>query len=274
MKLSICNEVIRDKPFEEQCVFAAALGYEGLEIAPFTLSDAPQTLGPAETSRIRRALADAGVACSSLHWLLLAPEGLSITDADDAVRARTVDVMRRLIDLAAELAADCLVHGSPAQRALPATDAEAARDRAVACLAAAGAAAEAAGVLYCIEPLSRQETNFVNTVEEATEIVRAVGSPGLRTMIDTSATARDGGDPTAVLDAWYPSGLITHVQVNDPNRRGPGEGGLAFAPFLASLRRHGYDGWVSVEPFEYDPDGPACAARAAGYLHGVLEGIG
>lgn len=271
MKLSLCNEVIREFGFPEQCAYAAALGYAGLEIAPFTLSDTPHTLAPPQISQARRALADAGLTCSSLHWLLLAPGGLSITDPDDAVRAHTVDVMRRLVDLAAELGADCLVHGSPAQRALPESGAAAARDRAVECLAAAGEAAEAAGVVYCIEPLSRKETNFVNTVADAAEIVRAVGSPGLRTMIDTSATARDGVDPTTVIDAWYASGLIAHVQVNDPNRRGPGQGELDFSPFLSALRRHDYGGWVAVEPFDYVPDGPACAARAAGYLQGILE---
>ncbi len=83
--------------------------------------------------------------------------------------------------------------------------------------------------------------------------------------------ARDGLDPTTVLDAWYSSGLIEHVHVNDPNRRGPGQGTLGFVSFLAALERHGYGGWVAVEPFEYVPNGPASAARAAGYLRGLLE---
>jgi sugar phosphate isomerase/epimerase len=41
---------------------------------------------------------------------------------------------------------------------------------------------------------------------------------------------------------------------------------------LAALERHAYAGWVAVEPFEYLPDGPACAARAIGYLRGLMEG--
>src|SRR5206468_2472703 len=39
MKLSLCNEVIRDLPFERQCELAAELGYEGLELAPFTFGE-------------------------------------------------------------------------------------------------------------------------------------------------------------------------------------------------------------------------------------------
>lgn len=271
MRLSLCNEVIREMAFAEQCAFAAALGYGGLEIAPFTLSDAPNRMASGEIAGLRRTLAGEGLECSSLHWLLVAPEGLSITSADASVRERTHEVMRRLVGLAAELGAGCLVHGSPAQRALPEGDAADARARAVDAFRVAGEAAEAAGVVYCIEPLSRRETNFVNTLGDAAAIVREVGCDGLRTMIDTSATARDGDDPVAVFEEWYPSGLVAHVQVNDPNRRGPGEGALGFAPFLAALKRHGYGGWVAVEPFDYVPDGPACAARAAGYLSGLME---
>ena len=71
---------------------------------------------PAERAGVRRACADAGVAVSGLHWLLVAPKGLSITTADRAVRERTLDVMRRLVELCADLGGAYLVHGSPAQR--------------------------------------------------------------------------------------------------------------------------------------------------------------
>ncbi len=197
MRLALCNEVIRDLPFREQCAFAAEVGYDGLEIAPFTLSAEPHRLDAAAVREVRAALADAGVVASGLHWLLVTPEGLSITDPDDAMRARTVEVMRGLVGLAAELGAAYLVHGSPAQRALPEGEDGGARGRAVACFAAAAEAAEAAGVVYCIEPLSRRETNFINTVAEAAAIVREVGSPGLRDddrhLGDGAGRRRSGG---------------------------------------------------------------------------------
>ena len=76
-----------------------------------------------------------------------------------------------------------------------------------------------------------------------------------------------------LIDAWLPTGLIAHVQVNDPNRRAPGQGEMRFAPIFAALKRHGYAGTVAVEPFDYVPDGPGCAAYAAGYLRGVRESL-
>ena len=45
MLISLCNEVIRELPFE-QCAFARKVGYDGLEIAPFTLGEEPHLLPP------------------------------------------------------------------------------------------------------------------------------------------------------------------------------------------------------------------------------------
>jgi sugar phosphate isomerase/epimerase len=72
---------------------------------------------------------------------------------------------------------------------------------------------------------------------------------------------------------WVPTGLIGHVQLNDRNRRGPGEGADRFAPVLRALRETGYAGEASVEPFVYLPDGEAVAARGIGYLRGILDAL-
>jgi len=274
VKYSLCNEVIRELPFAAQCEFAAALGYDGLEVAPFTLSDRPHEAGAIDVAATRKAAQDAGIEITSLHWLLVTPDGLSITDADAAVRARTVDVMRRLIDLCAELGGKALVHGSPAQRQLPAGDEAPARQRALDCFAAIADDARAAEVIYCIEALAPTDADFINRIAEAAAMVDSIASPNLRTMLDCCATARLAEErPETLIDKWLPSGHIAHIQVNDGNGRGPGQGDVSFAPILAALRRHGYAGTIAVEPFEYHPDGPAAAARAIGYLRGIEEAL-
>lgn len=275
MRLSLCNEVVAEMEFARQCAFAATLGYDGLEVAPFTLDDQPQLLGANARSAIRRAAADAGIAISGLHWLLVKPAGLSITSNDQAVRARTIEVMRRLIDLCADLGGQVLVHGSPAQRRLPeGKDADAARQRGRDAFAAIAEDAARAKVIYCIEALAPPDANFINRVAEAAEIVTHIANPHLRTMIDCSAASLAEKEPLAgLIDRWMPSGLIAHIQFNDPNRRGPGQGAVSFTPVLAALRRHLYTGWGAVEPFDYQPDGPAAAARAIGYLRAIEESL-
>jgi sugar phosphate isomerase/epimerase len=195
------------------------------------------------------------------------------------VRERTVAVMERLVELCAALGGRYLVHGSPKQRSIPAGETAAvARERALDGFRRAARRAQACGVVYCIEPLSRRETDFINTVAEAAEVVDAIGSPALRTMIDCSAAGQTEAEPVdALITRWMPGGRIAHVQVNDPNRRGPGQGDMAFAPILGTLlqmqRLGHYHGVVAVEPFDYVPDGIGSAARAIGYLRGVLEGL-
>jgi sugar phosphate isomerase/epimerase len=272
MRISLCNEVIRELPFVQQCEFARKVGYDGLEIAPFTLGDEPHLLSPGRRAEVRRAAADAGIAITGLHYLMLAPEGLSITSSDAAQRARTIDVMRRLCDLCADLGGRVLVHGSPAQRQLESGRETECRKWGAECFAAAAGAAEKAGVTYCIEPLAAPDTHFVNSVEEAVTMVRAIASPAVKTMVDCSAAGRTETTPVPdLLRRWLPTGLVAHVHLNDPNRRGPGEGSLRFGPVLAALKSGGYAGVAAIEPFVYEPDGPTCAARAIGYVRGLME---
>ena len=273
MRIALCNEVIAPMPFPAQCIYAAKLGYDGLEIAPYTLSDEPHRLGAAQIAAARGAAQDAGIAITGLHWLLLKPAGLSISTRDAAVRKRTRDVMLALIDQCAELGGRYLVHGSPHQRRVdPGETRVAALARAQESFAAVAGRAEKAGVVYCIEALSAEQTPLINTLQEAARMVAAIGSPAVRSMLDCSAAARGESEtPAALVERWLPQGVIAHVQLNDRNRRGPGQGEQKFAPLFAALRRHRYDGDVAVEPFDYVPDGPGAAARAIGYVRGVLE---
>ncbi|MES3001555.1 MAG: sugar phosphate isomerase/epimerase family protein [Pseudomonadota bacterium] len=279
MKFALCNEVLQPMEFAKQCEFAAKLGYDGLEVAPFTLAEDPMRITDAQARAYRRMAEDHGLAITGLHWLLVAPAGLSIVHDDIAVRDRTVAVMQRLTELCALMGGQYLVHGSPKQRSVPegCTRAQALA-RAQDCFARVSDTARDLGLVYCIEPLSPRETDLVNTVAEAALMVDAIASPGVKTMIDCSAAGQAEAQSVAdLMTQWIPSGHVAHVQVNDPNRRGPGQGEMRFVPILQTLFRleasGDYEGIVAVEPFDYVPDGPGCAARAIGYLTGIVESL-
>lgn len=269
MKLSLCNEVIRELPFERQCALAAGLGYRGLEIAPFTFGDDAWCMPKPKQRDIRRVCAAAGLEVSGVHWLLAAPAGLSITSADRAVWQKSVDVLCASVELCAELGGDYLVHGSPAQRRVSdSSDAQ----RAEEAWAIAAEAARKAGVIYCLEPLAPPDCNFINTLAEASAVVQRIGNPAFKSMVDTSAAGRAESEPVAdVIRRGMATGVMAHIQLNDRNLRGPGEGDDKFGPVMAALEDTGYDGWVAMEPFVYLPDGPTCAARMIGYVEGLLE---
>ncbi|HEX7388048.1 MAG TPA: sugar phosphate isomerase/epimerase family protein [Castellaniella sp.] len=279
MRIALCNEVLQPLTFLEQCRLAAAMGYDALEVAPFTLAEDPLQISDTEARQYACIAQDHGIAISGLHWLLVAPRGLSISSADATLRARTARAMERMVELCTLLGGTYLVHGSPQQRATPpGSSAPEAWARVRDCLSQAARHAQACHVTYCLEPLSTRETDIVNTVQQAVQMISEVASPALKTMIDCSAAGQVENETLpALVQRWVPTGHIAHVQVNDPNRRGPGQGTMRFAPILrslAALRREGhYHGIIAVEPFDYVPDGPGCAARAIGYLRGVLEEI-
>jgi len=279
LKIALCNEVLQPLAFDQQCRMAAALGYDGLEVAPFTLAADPMEIGDADAKVYRRMAQDQGLQICGLHWLLVAPTGLSIVSDDAALRARTCEVMERLVELCSLMGGRYLVHGSPRQRSVPpGVTREQAWERARECFARGALRAQACQVTYCVEPLAPRETDLINTVADAVRMVQEIGSPALKTMIDCSAAGQAESEPVHELMArWMPTGHIAHVQVNDPNRRGPGQGEMRFGAILDTLlwmaQDGHYPGIVAVEPFDYVPDGPGSAARAIGYLRGVMEGL-
>jgi D-psicose/D-tagatose/L-ribulose 3-epimerase len=268
MKLALCNEVLQPLPLAAQCEAAARMGYDALEIAPFTLADDPSTLDAAHARDVRATAHAHGLEICSLHWLLVKPDGLSLVTDDALLRTRTLDLLRRLIHFAAACGAKVLVHGSPKQRSpAPGQSVADATARLEAALAELAPHAAAAGVTYCIEPLASFETSVINTVAEAAALVDRIGSPAVRTMLDVSAASHSESAPVhEVLRRFLASGHIAHVQVNDGNRRGPGQGDTDLRPVLQVLRDTGYGGWVAVEPFEYVPDGPGCAETSARHV--------
>lgn len=275
MKLALCNEVLREHGFAEQCRLAAALGCSGLELAPFTLAADPATLDEAQAAALRGIAADHGLAICSLHWLLVQPEGLSLATPDAALHARTVSFLEGLIRFAQACGAAVLVHGSPQQRSpQPGQSVADALARCESGWARLAATAQAHGLVYCIEPLSRAETPVLNTLAEAAAVVDRIGSPALRTMFDLSAASQSESEAAEqVLARYLASGHIAHVQLNDRNRRGPGQGDTPVAPVLRVLRDAGYAGWVAIEPFDYHPQPLACAAASIGYVRGAWEAL-
>lgn len=273
MRIALCNEILRGLDFAQQCALVRDLGYDGLEVAPFTLDDEPHRIDAARAREFRRIAEDAGVAITGLHWLLVRPDGLSITSPDAALRRRTLDVMLALIDLCAELGGRYLVHGSPAQRRVPeGSTREAAWAHAAEAFAAAGEAAVKRGLVYLVEPLPPDETDLINTLREGARMIADARSRGLALVLDAKSVALGENEPIeALAERWLYTGQIGHVQLNDRNRRAPGQGQDRFHALLATLQRMGYDGDLAIESFDVFPDGPTQAARAIGYVRGLLE---
>lgn len=269
MNFAICNEIYQGWKIEEALAHAARTGYDGVEIAPFTLADSVTDISAAERRRIRDLAARHGVALVGLHWLLVKPEGLYINHPDAALRARTAAYFVALVDCCADLGGRILVVGSPKQRnVLPGVTLEQAHDWAAATLRDAVRRAEDRGVTLCFEPLSPAETNFINTAADALEFVRPFQSPAFKIILDVKAMCSEAKPiPQIIRDSWP---HFAHFHANDRNLKGPGFGDVDFVPIAAALREVGYDGFVSVEVFKFEEGPDAIARRSLEYLRKVF----
>ena len=270
VRYAICNEIFEPWPWERVCDYVRGLGYEGLEVAPFTLADSADQVTPQRRTELRRAAEARGVEVLGLHWLLVKPPGLYITHPDAAVRRRTADYFRQLVDLCADLGGRVMVIGSPKQRNLmPGVSREQAMEYAAQVFGPSLDPAARRGVTLAFEPLGPAETDFVNTVAEAIELVKQVEHPNFRINLDVKAMSSEARPiPDVIRSA---KGYVAHVQVNDPNLLGPGMGEVKFEPIIAALREIGYDGWLSVEAFDLKPGAERIARESVEYLKQVTR---
>ena len=204
MRFAICNEIFQGWKIDDVFTHCARLGYGAVEVSPFTLAPHVTDIPATERTRIREAAARAGIAISGIHWVLVQTEGMHLTSPDPATRARTARYFVDLVDFCADLGGEVIVVGSPKQRSLadgvtPAQGwawmAETFRPSIK--------RAEERGVTICLEPLPAEDTNFINTAEEAVRFAREQGSPRFKVILDVRPTKADGSGGDVEFSAVF-----------------------------------------------------------------------
>lgn len=265
MKFGICNETFRDWPHAKAFEFAAECGYRGIEIAPFTLAADAVAVSPTVRAEIRELAAKHQLEVIGLHWLLAGTEGYYLTSPDEAVRRRTGEYFQQLAQLCHDLGGTIMVLGSPQQRnLLPGVTHQQATDYAAEVIQIALPKLVELGITLALEPLGPAEGDFLLTADEAVALAERIGSANCRLHLDVKAMSSEARPiPDIIRDH---AAHLAHFHANDPNKQGPGFGEVDFAPIFAALAEIRYDGWVSVEVFDYDPGIERLATESIAYM--------
>lgn len=252
MKFAICNETFVDWPFDRAFAVARECGYTGIEIAPFTIANSAYDISPAKREEVRKQAQAAGLEVVGLHWLLAKTEGYYLTTPDLEVRKKTSAYLAELARLCRDLGGKLMVLGSPVQRnLLPGVTHDEAMRYAAEVIRAAMPTLEECDVTLAVEPLGPLEGDFLNTAELGAHLCGMVGSNHCRLHLDVKAMSTESKPIPQIIHEQ--KALLHHFHANDPNKLGPGMGEIKFAPIFQALREIGYDGWVSVEVFDYSP---------------------
>jgi sugar phosphate isomerase/epimerase len=273
IRLGICNELFEGWEFGQVCRTVKALGYDGLEIAPFTLAPRITDLTLGRLQELRGLAEDADVAIIGLHWLLAKTEGFYLTTPDAKVRRRTGDYLVSLAEATRILGGELMVLGSPKQRDLmPDVTYDQASDYAAEVFERIMPMIGALGVDLCLEPLAPSETNYLNTCAQANSLIARVGHPRLKLHMDVKAQSSETEGTVPELIARYGADA-GHFHAQDVNLRGPGMGDVDFRPILKALVASGYDRWVSVEVFDFSPGAEETARQSIACLRGALNAV-
>jgi sugar phosphate isomerase/epimerase len=270
VKFAICNEIFKGWKLEDTMAFVAKAGYDAIEIAPFTIANYVTDISGEERQKIKDAAKRAGIAISGIHWVLVQADGMFLVHSDPEARKRSSRYFCDLVEFCAEIGGHIIVVGSPKQRNVPEG---ATKDQALAwareTINPAVMRAMEKGLTICIEPLAPGETNFINTAEEAIRFVGGFRSPSLKIILDVKAMSSEAKPIPQIIHESWPHFAYFHA--NDKNLKGPGFGEVDFKPIAAALKQEGYDGYVSVEVFNFDEGPEVIATKSIEYLKKVFS---
>ncbi len=265
MKFGICNEIFQGWKLEDAMAFAKKVGYDAIEIAPFTIAKYVTEITSDQRQAIRDAAARIGIEISGIHWVLVQAEGMYVTHPDQAVRDKTAQYFVDLVDFCSDIGGTRIVVGSPKQRNLmEGVSHQQAWAWATEVFGPAVKRAEAKGVIICFEPLAPSETNFINTAAEGVRFTRQLNSRAFKIILDVKAMSSEAKPIPQIIQESWPDFAYFHA--NDVNLKGPGFGDVDFKPIAAALKRVGYEGYISVEVFKFEEGAEAIASRSIDYL--------
>jgi sugar phosphate isomerase/epimerase len=129
--------------------------------------------------------------------------------------------------------------------------------------------ARARHIIIGIEPLRHEESNIINSMAEAMQLIEAVGDPNIQINFDYYHLEMEKEDPAIILKA---AGHIAHVHMANPiNRVFPLRWDeYNYGPVFENLRKIGYDKEIGIEGATKDFAGEA--PRAIAFLRSAMAG--
>lgn len=234
---------------------AARLGFDGIEL--FT-----PTAAAVNAKALAVGLKDAGLALAAVGTGAgKVLQGLTLTDADPAVRKRAVSFIADMISFGARFGAPAII-GSMQGNAAAGLARETVFEWLAEGLATLADHAQREGVRLLYEPLNRYETNLLTTQAEGAAFLQSLGRRNVGLLADLFHMNIEEQSLPAAIRQVGPA--IGHVHFADSNRRPAGMGHTPMQEIADALRDVGYGGYLSAEAFPWpDPDEAAAQTMRA-----------
>lgn len=249
MKFSMCTAVYGMNDLHDTINRAAMHGFDAVEIT------AAKHLGVDSTQQYRREvkswIRDAGLECSGLHYIF--DGSVKLATPDRELNAKCAEYLRKVVDVAADMECPTVIVGSGGTTR--SFDEGVDRTEGARCMAdvirQVAEYASHKNVYLAMEAINRYETNFLNTMQEATEFAKLVDHPYVRTMADTYHINIEEANPVESIKTY--AYALQNLHFADSNRHAPGTGHIDFKAWAKALQEGGFDKYISFEVFGLYP---------------------
>lgn len=218
--------------------------WDAIEIAPSRIWEDFRTVPRQKRIDYQKKVECQGLKICSMHSLFWGTKGIQIFGGSEEKR-NMVEYLNELVDLAVDLKSRVMVLGSPAVRDKGEYEYDEAITIAARVLHESAEYADANGIKILIEPLTKQETNFINTHLDGLNLVEAVNSNGFGLHLDGKSIAAEETDLEKIILCC--KGKIEHFHINDPGLQDIGTVAEYHTQMGLLLKRIGYDKYVSIE---------------------------
>lgn len=238
-------------PLPEGFAKASSHGFHAVEL----FLPSADTVGVEEIQRLQQQYGLAVAAVGTGAGMV--KHGLTLTDADPAIRAKAMEFILTLVDFGGQLGAPAIL-GSMQGR----SSATVPHDVAIGYLAHAlqiiSARAATHGVKFIYEPLNRYETNLFNRIGDAAAFLQQHQLSNVTLLADLFHMNIEEPSIEQAITQNFSS--IGHIHFADSNRRAMGFGHTESRALLRLLHQLGYQGYLSAEILPL-PDADEAAAQ-------------
>jgi len=245
MNLSISNIAW---PIEKESAYLSlikGMGVDTIEVAPSKIWKEPVEVSKADRRSYKKSINKAGITICAIQSLLFTRGDLKIFGTKEG-NHQTQQYLQSLCYVASDLGAKVLVYGSPKSRMRNEIEMDVAMSRAAEFFEPVAAIARDLGVIFCIEPLGKTETDFINTLDEGNQLVKLINSSGFKLHIDSKAFSEEGVELASVLPAILPN--VKHFHISEPELLEINSSGrVKHLSYAKALKTSDYQHYVSIE---------------------------
>jgi sugar phosphate isomerase/epimerase len=244
MKISVSNIAWENDQFDNHIKFLGDLQCDGIELATSCIWPEPVEATEEERKTLKKKINQQGLVVVGIHSLFFTRRDLQLFGTDES-RRQMAEYLVQLFKLCHDLGGKTLVFGSPGNRKRNGRSYEECIKIAVDFFKSVMPAAQESDVYLCVEPLSKEEADFIQSTAEAYDLVQKVNHTHFTLHLDAKAMLISKENPDDVRIKFGKA--AKHCHVGDPDLAPPGSTGADHKPIGDALRDSGYDGYVSIE---------------------------